>query len=192
MSKEHHEAKLGTIPTGDEGRDAVHTAIVPVRAAERLMRGTPVKLTPDGKALPCLAREAIGVVDPFRADGERAVPEGDWFWLCMYPKTITGLRHVWDHPYFDARDVLGNPAEESERWLRQYVKENCPYDADAPDGGYGEFLRHVRQDREIYFHGTDLHDLSDLEDPEDLFRHLSVVLGRRIDASYFDSFSCSC
>ena len=49
--------------------------------------------------------EAIGMVDPFRPQSIRKVPFGSWFWLCLYPKTITGLRHVWEHPSFEAETI---------------------------------------------------------------------------------------
>jgi hypothetical protein len=45
-------------------------------------------------------------VDPFLAD---PVQPGQMFWLFLYPQTITGLRHVWEHLAFRARLPEGKP-----------------------------------------------------------------------------------
>jgi len=59
------ESKLGSTPTGSEGRDAVHIAIIPAKAEELLLPGTPVKLTDEDLAIGCRPDNALGVVDPF-------------------------------------------------------------------------------------------------------------------------------
>lgn len=194
----NNEAKLGTIPTGNEGRDAVHVAIVPARAAEILLLGSPVRLNAENKAEACSPNEAIGIADPFRPHLTRKIAAGSWFWMCLYPKTITGLRHVWDHPAFPLAEASANPTEPetnlgvSKKWLKSYVKKHCPYWSEMDDGGYSEFLRYVKDERWIYYYGSDCHSLGDVEDANELFHHLSVVLGVRVDADYFAAFTCSC
>lgn len=192
-------AKLGTTPNGDEGRDAVHIAIVPCRAGQVLDGGTPVRLNNEGLAVQCRPGEAVGVVDPFIPDIP-GVEKGDWFWLCLYPKTITGLRHAWEHPAFPPSEGASKQTpqpssankEESKAWLKEYVRKHCFYWADEIDGGLMLFLNYVTEHRWIYFAGSDCHSLDDVDDADELFRHLSVVLDRRIDASYFEAFTCSC
>jgi hemin uptake protein HemP len=90
------QPKLGTVPTESDGRDAVHVAIIPVRANELLQPGEHVGLRHDGLASVSAAKD-IGVVDPFR---KTPVKPGERFWLCLYPQSITSLRHVWAHPDF--------------------------------------------------------------------------------------------
>jgi hypothetical protein len=88
------------IDDGDRRRDAIHIAVAPVTAAERLTPGQHVGLVREGDLeLVGLCDRSIGVVDPFLAT---AVEPGQRFWLFLYPNTITGLRHVWTHPAFTA------------------------------------------------------------------------------------------
>jgi hypothetical protein len=88
------------IENGERRRDAVHIAIAPATAALRLAPGQHVGLVEAGNSElvgPC--DENIGIVDPFLA---QEVEPGQKFWLFLYPGTITGLRHVWSHPAFQA------------------------------------------------------------------------------------------
>ena len=93
--------KLGQlIEDGDRRRDAIHIAVAPVTAVERLAPGQHVGLVRDGSTDlvgPC--EHPIGIVDPFLAED---VEPGERFWLFLYPGTIVSLRHVWTHPAFTA------------------------------------------------------------------------------------------
>ena len=88
------------IEDGDRRRDAIHIAVAPVTAADRLTPGQHVGLVEEGNLElvgPC--DRPIGAVDPFLA---AEVEPGQRFWLFLYPGTITSLRHVWTHPVFTA------------------------------------------------------------------------------------------
>ena len=94
---------LGHTPAENASRDAVHVPIAPVIAHHRLKPGTHVGLMPDGTASQSqMIAEAdlIGIVDPFLLE---PVEKGQKFWLCLYPNTITSLRHVWQHKAFKAK-----------------------------------------------------------------------------------------
>jgi hypothetical protein len=88
------------IEDGDRRRDAVHIAVAPATAAERLAPGQHVGLVRERDLElvgPC--DSPLGVVDPFLTG---VVEPGQRFWLFLYPGTVTGLRHVWTHPAFTA------------------------------------------------------------------------------------------
>lgn len=91
--------RLGSlIEDGDRRRDAIHIAVAPVMAAERLRPGQHVGLVRVGdpeRVGPC--DRNIGIVDPFLAE---EVEAGQRFWLFLYPGTVTSLRHIWTHPAF--------------------------------------------------------------------------------------------
>ena len=94
-------ATLGTIITSHEKRDAIHLGVENVIAGENLIPGdhlcwgnlertTVVRCRPHSV-------NAIGIVDPFLGV---PVAKGERFWLIVYPRQITSLRHVWEHPSF--------------------------------------------------------------------------------------------
>lgn len=76
------------------GRDAIHIAVIRRVAETRLFPGQHVGVdgNPSGE-------NTVGIVDPYLGN---VVMPGEPFWLLLYPRTITGLRHVWSHPDFDA------------------------------------------------------------------------------------------
>ncbi len=88
------------VEDGDRRRDAIHIAVAPVTAAERLAPGQHVGLIQEGNLElvgPC--ESAIGIVDPFLVED---VEPGQRFWLLLYPGTVTSLRHIWTHSAFTA------------------------------------------------------------------------------------------
>lgn len=100
---------LGFVLFPEQGaRDAIHLAVEPVIAGHQLKVGENIGIK-DGKAVShkyVKNRDVklLGVVDPFLT---RSVEEGERFWLVVYPRQITSLRHVWAHPDFaDATDVM--------------------------------------------------------------------------------------
>ena len=94
---------LGKTHTGQLTRDAIHIAVASCHSEEAMRPGEHVGLASnDNKALVTTrAQKLIGIVDPFYPRKELILP-GTWFWVCLYPQTITDLRHVWTHPVFGA------------------------------------------------------------------------------------------
>jgi hypothetical protein len=93
------EAKLGQLISEPVGRDAVHVAVAPVESAGDLAPGERVGVWYDGAKF--LAGAAftphLGIVDPFLTAPVKA---GQKFYLCLFPGSVVGMRHVWMHPAF--------------------------------------------------------------------------------------------
>ena len=179
---------LGKPITTPQQRDAIHVAVVPVRANERLYPAQAVGVLNGERAFS--GGPHVGIVDPFLT---HPVVEGDTFWLFLFPGTVQSIRHEWTHPAFPAQappvtaaDVPDKVA--SELWLRGYAKNVSPYD-DA-ETAYTNLLAGLRRG-ELFYHGMDLHQRGDVDDEEGLKHHAEVVLGIKIDFGTF-SFSCSC
>lgn len=89
---------LGKIITTPQQRDAIHIAVVPVAAGQKLKAGDKVFINRNGMA-ELGAIGSVGVVDPFLTV---SVQHGETFWLYLNPGSITSLRHDWTHPAFPA------------------------------------------------------------------------------------------
>lgn len=182
---------LGTIIGPEEKRDAIHLACIPIRAPTYLVPGEHVNSS--GFRCPPYATDAVGIVDPFL---RRGVEIGEWFWLIIYPRKITSLRHVWSHPAFEEEEkeihLYGlAPAPDkakSEEWLRNFIKN-----ADCPD--YETVIAKALDNRDSwsseYLHFIDRDAHGDI--PPEFWDHLEVVTGRKIlEENRAKYFSCSC
>jgi hypothetical protein len=88
MSHDKTTPKVGTILSGPAPRDAIHVAVMPMIAVRDMVPGE---------------RLANGIVDPFLP---RMVSAGQWFYLFLFPNTITSLTHDWEHPAFPREPKL--------------------------------------------------------------------------------------
>lgn len=115
---------LGTAPLNEnEARDAIHLAVEPVIAAERLFAGQDVGLV-NGQAS-TKAAKMLGIVDPFL---KNPIQPGQRFWLVVYPRQIKSLRHVWEHPDFPSALVEPAPAQEDPvkaavHWIKEFASK---------------------------------------------------------------------
>lgn len=122
-------ATMGMILEPDVGgRDAVHVAVISAEAADKLAPGQHVGFNAAStleKLIVGISDDPIGLVDPFL---EVTVQKGQRFWLYLYPRTITSLRHNWTHPAFSDAPLgafYAPPSQklEAEKWLLQYARE---------------------------------------------------------------------
>jgi len=192
---------LGNTIDEHQKRDAIHIGVEPVVAACELHPGDHVGLNLEGQASP-LAAKHVGIVDPFLSC---PVKEGERFWLLVYPRQITSLRHVWEHPDFPASGETEVAArrekaeemskhferDEAEKWVRDYAEElDTGYNAlmGAADkwvssrehGGWGEFFVEGGK-----FEGESV--------VPDFWDKYEVIRGRKVNEDYKENFfSCSC
>lgn len=85
------QPELGRPPRPGAGKDAVHVAIVPTTARQALVPGQ--RVDRDGGT----AGPVVGIVDPFLPG---PVAPGEPYYLCLFPRTVTGMIHLWKHPAF--------------------------------------------------------------------------------------------
>lgn len=106
---------LGKTPDEAGIKDAVHVAIVSVRAGCCIKPGSRIKLNDSNEAIPD-QRNGIMIADPF-GKHEKNFTTGEFFWALMDQAEIPNVRHVWDHPsvsdFVPIRPVVQN----------KYIKE---------------------------------------------------------------------
>jgi hypothetical protein len=200
---------LGTIIGPDEKRDAIHLAVEPVYAAEDLQPGAHVKFDRDGDAMAADPESGVGIVDPFLTT---IVSAGEWFWLVVYPRQITTLRHVWEHPSFPPSketNLEGGVIKEwqptivakvaAETWLKEYA-EGVGIDfamlINAATGNHvangvadDDYVYTEHYGDSLHFGGQDAYG----EIAPQFWEMLSVYTGVEYRASDNPShFSCSC
>lgn len=210
-------ATLGTVIDDTQKRDAIHLAVIPVQvqgsqpvyAGQHVDQyGNPNPLIPPNKP----DNPFVGIVDPFLAG---PVYPGQWFWLVIYPRKITSLRHVWDHPLFPAEVQAVNGAKTPAELLAEIktrkkltpiehavniesikleaAKQFIRNEADSVGLSYqrlidaaGDYLDHGD-----YVTGGD--EMEGAYTSSEFWDHFEVVTGRVVDPKDRGSFfSCSC
>lgn len=181
---------LGGTPPEDAGRDAIHVAVVSAVAERVLLPGQHVGIE-NGKASSW--PKPIGVVDPYLTE---AVPAGGRFWLFIYPRQITGLRHVWSHPAFPDDEPVSIAApvpinrSASEEWMRSWAMAHMGQDY------YGNraFLS-VEESYAMAVRAGFDHNVGPYEDARDhindeWWQHWEVITGEKGERKTY--FSCAC
>lgn len=190
---------LGLSCPAGSGRDAIHLAVEPSVAAGYLAPGQHVGRLPDGR-FSGNVQPTLGIVDPFL---NMPVAPGHSFWLVIYPRQITSLRHVWSHPDFpeaaaaeyhaDADDhYVATDKAASEQWIKDYAadRERC-------EVSYFELMEKAEafcrgdtgwSEEYLHFDGSGAHG----EIEPEFWRHFEVVTGLKPIGEMPTFFSCSC
>lgn len=87
---------LGKTPDALGIKDAIHTAIVSVRAGGPIDPGQRCGLNANREAVP--NKNGCGVADPFR---KGTIIRGQPFWLLLCQDEVPNVQHVWEHPSVD-------------------------------------------------------------------------------------------
>src|SRR6266516_1374787 len=103
---------IGQILKEKQEKDAIHVAIAPVIANQRLNPGEHIGFIYDDKKTVGITAHTIGIVDTFC--------------IFLYPNTITSLRHDWTHPEF----IKETSSEvKSKKWITNWAAEyNLTYE----------------------------------------------------------------
>lgn len=206
------EITLGRLITDPNAmRDAVHIALTPVIAVGNDIRpGCLLRFEFGSKTRVLCAdfyheEEAVGIADPFLVtrprpriysygENENEQPErvrnGDRIWMMLFPGSVTGMRHHFQHPALDAPSPTFS---EAELWLRRFAERwGFRYDeminiATHPDGeDFGGY---------IVAHGRDVHGQDDLGDDLELFwSNIEALNGTRYETAHRErvGWSCTC
>ena len=195
---------LGEIHIRAEKRDAIHLAVEPVEAGERLLPGQHITVV-NGIATGTAIGQGMGIVDPFLA---RPVKTGERFWFVMYPRMVRSLRHVWTHPDFPDEPMPSekpvDPVEEAEaarvaaldraeKMLSSDVQYLTNY-ATELNMTYAEFMRIADdwiEQGEYYTGGSEAEGMS--IDPAKFWLCWERVTGREVPVDKRHNFiGCSC
>lgn len=180
----HHDLGLGRLITTPQHKDATHVALAPITAGEKLRPGEHVLARTDGVAVkPSSMEEAVGIVDPFLRE---PVQEGQKFWLFVYPNTVTGMRHEWEHPMFPDPKAWENFSGTGERRIREI----------AADLGIS-YEKLMQGTADWIAHGRYLSEGPVLEGavvPDDFWEAYEKVVGKTVPSDKIQPsfFSCSC
>lgn len=177
---EQTQQQIGKLLKGNEGRDAIHFAVAPVVAAERLTPGQHVGFVQSSQDAVGSKGVHIGIIDPFLT---APVRQGERVWLFLYPNTITALRHNWTHPAFISAPSA--TAGASEQWLREFARNQAYM-------SYEELLGALERGY-ICFNGIPNATYDEQEQAE-IFAHAEAVLGRQFSTEHKKNaeFTCSC
>jgi len=116
---------------------------------------------------------------------------------CDDTELLQGLRNLPNRAGSDNFDlevrrlcclIASDETANAVKWLRKYSERVNTYD--DPEAGFYRLLKGLKGG-ELYFRGSDLHGLYDLEDADELKENAELFFGINIDWDDF-SFSCSC
>lgn len=179
------EIVLGTKPEDNGIRDAVHVPVISAIAHTSLARGIYIGIIEkEGKIISDF-ENPIGIVDPFYPTP--IVTIYDEFWICLYPQTITSLRHVWEHPVLKTittcNTIDGDTIDKSKLWITNF--------ASLMNKSYDDLVSAA----EMYLNGNYVYDNTERYKDfnfKDFWRHYKVIYGGDVPDYYEAPFTCSC
>ncbi len=191
-------ATLGTIIDESGARDAIHLAVEPVIDDCKLYPGQDVGINERGSYSYINIKKTVGIVDPFLKEPVHA---GERFWLIVYPRQITSLRHVWAHPDFDKEPEetkvleLKNDVESdfhaAQKWIQDFAA-GIPLDYNTLMEGADDWVG--SQKKGSWGEYLSFGSLLDGESvPDEFWDHYEKVRNVKVEECHRGSFfSCSC
>jgi len=189
--------KLGSVRAKDEGRDAVHIAVLTLQAKENFTVPPIGNLWVNAEGdLSYSSLMAVGIIDPFLQRG-LLVEKGDWYYVYLKPGSITGLRHVWDHAAFpETTPVVLTPHGEMIEAAKDRVRGFCEHaDMSLDYFGFIELFQtgesgHFSWDGEGSIYAGDEEISADV--PLSIVRDVELIIGRELGVQGDLYFRCAC
>lgn len=183
MSEQDTQHSLGKLIDEKAQRDAIHIAVAPVVATERLSPGQRIGLVEHDNTQVRANNAGQGIVDPFLSG---AVFPGDRFWMWLTPNTITSLRHQWTHPNFDSDNKISHDEhlEKSKTWIAEH--------ADLLGLSYDVLIKNAEEwlRDEDYFVQQGSERWRDEFNPTEFWHHYEVIAGKVVPDDKKRSFYC--
>jgi hypothetical protein len=188
------DTKLGVIIDETAQRDAIHIAVAPVIASQILAAGDHIGFLPGSTeevagVAPTIT--PLGIVDPYL---RQPVGVGQRFWMFLYPQTVTGMRHHWTHPAFEAQPVTGATAD-SRAWIEAFAVEldqtynrlmaAAEYWLDGERDG-------VNWNDNYTYDNSETYKRVDSEKWPIFWKHYEIVTGVTVKNHGATFFTCSC
>jgi hypothetical protein len=107
---------LGKTPDVLGDKDAIHVAIVSVRAGRAIEPGQRCGLNADREAVP--DRKGCGYADPWR---RKTIMRGEAFWMLLNQDEVPNVQHHWEHPTLDFSPPT--TAAKRNKWIQQTADE---------------------------------------------------------------------
>ena len=176
-------------------RDAIHVAVIPVVATEKLAPGEHVSITANGQAIGVAIGDGIAIIDPFL---RAAVKTGQRCFAFLYPGSITSLRHEWTHPAFGEvvmpSEKVDTPKKVDERDPNGTHRQFFEGVADRMGVDYDELMEHAADHAASgdywteggRFEGMGIYDIE-----EEFWLHWEAMTGKTPKHTG-NFFSCSC
>lgn len=185
---DRNDLGLGKIITSVQFRDAIHIAVAPVIANEFLKPGEHIGIVKveNDKYYVGKTPTKIGIVDPYLGEN---VPKGKWFWLFLYPNTVTSLRHEWTHPSFKG-DARNEKVKESIEWLTRFANRVLDISYAELIDALDKYVQHGQQ----YCLSFDTPDEC-WSQKREMWSHYEIVTGKTLSEDDRDDgyvFRCAC
>jgi hypothetical protein len=176
--------KLGKLQMSDQGRDAIHIAVLTMQAKEEIYAYGLQGVDRFGGIVRPDHEIAIGIVDPFLPQDTQISP-GEWFYVYLKPGTISGLKHVWSHAEFgeEGPKPVTRAMERIQRFCASVGIQTGDFLGVFVKGSAGSLTL-----RDDYIHASE--DAYG-EIPEEILRDVEEVTGKTLTRRP-THFSCSC
>ena len=119
------DIKLGQLLDDSDQRDATHVALHPMTAGMELYPGQRMGFATDSDVAFAdtvdKTQHIIGIVDPFLS---HPVHKGNRFYCWLFPNTVTGMRHSWEHPLLgESKDKVVDacPTPLAKAWIENFA-----------------------------------------------------------------------